>query len=66
MKSKKLLFLIISLLSAISIFGQIKVQFADSDEYYLLNTFKHEKINYFKLNDFNAIVSGADKRNSSR
>lgn len=61
MKAKKLLFLIIFLLSGISIYSQIKVQFADSDEYYLLETFRHDKINYFKLNDFNAIVSGQIK-----
>lgn len=43
------------------LWGDIKVQYTDSDEYYLLETFKHKQLNYFKLNEFNQIVSGQIK-----
>ena len=61
MKAKNILLLVIALFSVISLFSQIKVQFTDSDEYYLLETFTHNKINYFKLKDFNTIVKGQIK-----
>ncbi|MBI9032542.1 N-acetylmuramoyl-L-alanine amidase [bacterium] len=58
----KNLFLILALLLCVSFLSaQIKVQFTDSDEYYLLETFEHKKLNYFKLADFNAIVKGQMK-----
>ncbi len=61
MKLKKYLFIIIFLASLFSLFGQIKVQFAGSDEYYLIETFEHDKINYFRLNDLNSVVDGQIK-----
>lgn len=50
---------IFTLLSCL--WGDIKIQYTDSDEYYLLETFEHNRLNYFKLNEFNQIVSGQIK-----
>ena len=43
------------------LWGDVKIQYADSDEYYLLETFEHKQLNYFKLNEFNQIVAGQVK-----
>jgi len=61
MQSKNLFLILTFLIYGIILSAQIKVQFTDSDEYYLLETFSHKNINYFKLNDFNAIVKGQTK-----
>ncbi len=61
MQSKNLFLILTFLFFGISLSAQIKVQFTDSDEYYLLETFPHKNINYFKLEDFNAIVKGQTK-----
>lgn len=61
MKYKQLCLLLLLIFSNILLYSQIKVQFVDSDEYYVLDTFTHDKINYFKLNDFKEIVKGQTK-----
>lgn len=61
MRLKNYFFLLLIVLSFTPLYNQIKVQFIDSDEYYNLETFSHNKINYFKLDDFNSIVQGQIK-----
>ena len=61
MQIKKILLLLITLWGIATLSANIKVQFADSDNYYVLETFQHENINYFKLNDFNSLVEGQIK-----
>ena len=60
-KVKTIIILFILFLVISPLLGQIKIQYTDSDEYYLLETFEHKNINYFKLEDFNSIVKGQIK-----
>ncbi len=61
MQVKRILIFIIFIISLLPLFSQIKVQYADSEEYYLLETFVHNKIDYFRLDDFNRLVKGQIK-----
>lgn len=61
MQSKRILFLSFFLIVFFPLLSQIKIQYADSQEYYVLDTLSHENINYFNLDDFNKIVKGQVK-----
>lgn len=60
--SRRIILIILGLITLLScLSADLKIQYTDSEEYYLLETFKHNQLNYFKLSDFNQITKGQVK-----